>query len=76
MPRYDHRKCEDEDDAARMAESLLRELGYMNAQKGVSRYDVSYDLTTDVVTMRKVAQTAERIARWARTELKRRGVTR
>jgi len=67
MP-YDHRKCEDEDDAARMAETILRELGYVDVQRGAS---VSYGAarakaTLAKATLQAIALNAERIARWAR----------
>jgi len=67
MP-YDHRKCEDEDDATRMAETILRELGYSDIQKGSNRFDVREEPSEKALT--NIARNAERIAKWARNELK------
>lgn len=66
--RHNHKKCEDEDDAARMSETILRDLGYMDVKRGSNVYDVKDKLSTN--TLLKIAQNAERIARWARAESK------
>lgn len=65
---YSHKKCEDEDDAARMSETILRELGYTELMRGSNVYDVRDELPID--TLQKIAVNAERIGRWARAELK------
>jgi hypothetical protein len=63
--KYDHRLCEDEDDAARMLETILRELGY-DPKRGANRRDVTDVLSTEAAI--NIARCAERIARWARTD--------
>ena len=68
MPRYNHKKCEDDDDARRMSETILRCLGYRNVNSGSCVFSVHDELSTTV--LRDIAQNAERIARWAREELK------
>ncbi len=65
----DHKKCEDEDDAARMSETILRTLGYVNLQRGFNEDDVSARLSRD--QLQAIAVNAERIARWARAQLPR-----
>lgn len=65
---YRHTQCEDEDDATRMAETILRELGYTNVQKGENKFFASEVLGT--VALRNIAVNAERISRWARSKLK------
>lgn len=66
LMRHDHRLCEDEDDATRMAETILRELGYTDVQSGKNALDVKLQLSPD--TFKKIARNAERIAKWARTQ--------
>lgn len=51
-----------------MSITILHELGYNNVQRGINKYDVHEHL--DANALRKIAQNAERIARWARAELK------
>lgn len=68
MPRYDHRKCEDDQDATRMAENILRELGYTDVQRGSNQLDVQD--TFSERTLLNIARNAERIAKWAREEMK------
>jgi len=68
MPRYDHRKCEDDQDATRMAETILRTLGYTDLKLGSNALNVQDQYTP--TQLLKIAQHAERIARWARAELK------
>lgn len=70
MP-YNHKKCEDEDDAKRMAETILRELGYTDIQLGTNRFDVSENLSK--ASLLNIARNCERIARWARAEAYREG---
>jgi len=65
---HDHRTCEDDQDATRMAETILRELGYNNVQKGSNRYDIQFKFSERQLL--NIARTAERIARWARAEMK------
>lgn len=65
---YSHKKCEDEDDAARMAEVILRELGYSDVQKGSSVFTT--DSRLPKATLANIAVNAERIARWARNTAK------
>jgi hypothetical protein len=57
-----HLRCEDEDDALRMASHLVRELADL---------DVGSQIPTS--RLRDLARYAERIGRWARKELKARG---
>jgi hypothetical protein len=66
MPRYDYRACED---VTRMAESILSELGFVNVSRWTNRHNVDGELSYE--TVRTIAVLAERIARWARGELKR-----
>lgn len=66
MGRHDYRKCEDEDDAARMAETILRSLGYSNVQRGPNGDDVNEPLSP--TALQRIAVNAERIARWARSK--------
>ena len=65
--KYNHELCEDEDDAARMAETILRELGYTNAHRGAGPDVHTHVSAAGLVT---VARYSERIARWARKEAK------
>ena len=65
---HNHKKCEDEDDAARMAETIIRLLGYPDVQRGPNTLDVRDILTADALG--SIARSAERIARWARNEVK------
>lgn len=65
--RNDHRLCEDEDDAARMAESILRELGY-DPQRGSNKRSMTDQIDNHVAL--NIARHAERIARWARAHAK------
>lgn len=65
---YDHKKCEDEQDATRMAENILRKLGYVDVHKGRNILDANEDL--GATTLLDIARNAERIARWARAEQK------
>jgi len=51
-----------------MAETILRELGYNNVQKGSNRYDIQFKFSERQLL--NIARTAERIARWARAEMK------
>lgn len=66
--RHEYRTCEDQDDAAGMAETILRELGY-DPQRGPNSRPVNEAMS--VTMMLNVARNAERIARWARAEAKR-----
>lgn len=68
---HDHRKCEDGDDAQRMAETILRCLGFTNVVSGpnASRI-VGASVSTYALT--NIARNADRIARWAREEIRRR----
>lgn len=68
MP-YNPKACEDEDDAQRMAENIMRILGYGNVQRGSNRRFVDEELSKEA--LRNIARNAERISRWARTELRR-----
>lgn len=61
---YDHKRCDDEYDAVRMAEAICRELGYNDVQRGTNRLSVDARLT--VSNLLAIAVNAERIARWAR----------
>ncbi len=65
--RHDYRLCEDEDDAARMAETILRELGY-DPKRGENSRPVNEE--TGVRAMLDIARNTERIARWARAHAK------
>lgn len=67
MPRYDHKKCEDDDDARRMAEGILRDLGYNDVRAGACVFSVQEGPSTEALL--KIARHAERIARWAREEI-------
>jgi hypothetical protein len=69
--RYNHEHCEDKDDAARMAEGILRSLGYLNISRGPNVYSVRDD--TPVLSLGDIARSGEHIARWARAESKRKG---
>ncbi len=62
--------CEDDEDAKRMAEGILRNLGYVNMFSGGCALSVN-DLISSS-QLRDIARSGERIARWARAELKRR----
>lgn len=66
--RNDYKKCQDDDDARRMAETILRTLGYSHINLGANEFDVRYEYTESQLL--RIAQNAERIARWARTESK------
>ncbi len=66
--RHNHEKCEDDEDASRMAEGILRQLGYVHVLKGGNALDASYHFQP--VTLLAIARSAERIARWARQEAK------
>jgi hypothetical protein len=68
MPRYNHKKCEDDEDARRMAETILRELGYQEVRSGTNVYNVKDGLP--ITALESIARNAERVARWAREELK------
>ncbi len=68
---HNAKHCEDEDDAARMLESALRALGYTSLQRGHNVYAITEFLSDN--ELRNIAQHAERVARWARRELKTRG---
>jgi hypothetical protein len=63
MPKYNHKKCEDNDDAVRMAETILRKLGFNDVQKGTSYFIEGNNNRNDLI---EIAKYAERIARWAR----------
>lgn len=62
-------KVEDDLDATRAAESILRHLGYANVQLGQNRLLVSDNFNKETLT--QIARSAERIARWARREAQR-----
>jgi hypothetical protein len=64
MPRYNPHQCEDDSDAARMAETILRNLGFVDVQRGRNVLDVRDEFSLD--TLLNIARNAERIARWAR----------
>lgn len=65
MSRHNQKKCDDQDDAARMCEVILRKLGYNDVQKGTCAFDVTYMMPKHELL--EIARYAERIARWART---------
>jgi hypothetical protein len=62
--KHDHRKCEDEEDAARMAATILRRLGYHQLALGSNSRFVHEELSPE--ERRQIALDAERIGRWAR----------
>ena len=64
--RFDHRLCEDDADACRMAEVILRCLGYSDVKRGANT--LSVDEKIPKTALLDVARYAERIARWARKE--------
>jgi hypothetical protein len=72
--KHNHMKCEDEDDAARFAATILRELGYLQLAIGSNSHSVDYRLTAE--TLQRIAVFSERMGRWARDELKRRNFVR
>jgi len=69
--RFDHRKCEDDQDARRMAESILRERGFNTVESRDNRLSVDDRLSTS--SLQSIARHADRIARWARKEVAGRG---
>ena len=69
MPRYNRKACEDEDDARRMCESIMRFMGYNDVATGRNDRDVQGELSAQALIY--IARNAERIARWAREEEKR-----
>ncbi len=64
--------CEDEDDARRMSENILRKLGYVNMNSGSCAHNVNTQVPISVLM--DIARNAERIARWARAEVKTRNL--
>lgn len=66
MPKLHSERCEDEDDASRMTENIMRRLGYLNVQRGSNVYDVNSRISPSDLLY--IARNAERIARWARKE--------
>ena len=66
--KYNYKRCEDDEDAARMAGTILGELGYLHINLGSNEFSTMHEFSTE--TLLKVAQYAERIARWARSEAK------
>lgn len=65
---YNPKACEDETDALRMTENILRYMGYKDFQRGTNSMLVSEELSFDQI--KQIARNAERISRWARAELK------
>lgn len=63
-----HGQCESDEDAVKMAEDIIRELGFPDVQKGKSNLDIRYEF--DEQTLKQVAVNAERISRWARAVIK------
>jgi hypothetical protein len=65
---YDHRKCDDEEDAARMAATVLRHLGY--TQLAIGLCDMSVHEILSISALTNIARNCERVAKWARSEIK------
>lgn len=68
MPKYNHKACEDDIDATRMAENILRRLGYIDVQPGNNCLAVETEISAEA--LRSIARNAERISRWARGEIR------
>jgi hypothetical protein len=65
---YSHRKCDDEEDAARMAATVLRHLGY--TQLAVGPCDMSVHETISISALTTIARNCERVSKWARAEIR------